>query len=284
MFGFVVANPDKLTQEQNARYRGVYCGVCRAMGERQGRGHRLALTYDLIFLALVLSSVAGKDYAQETFRCGVHPLKKRVSLQNEYTAFAADMNILLAFYNFLDDLKDDGGVIPAAETAVFWDEARELKDRYPELSEKIDRCLSEIAAAEKRDERDPDVPAALFGELLGSVFAYFDLPCRQALYDFGCSLGKAIYFMDAAVDIKADLKKGRYNPLIAKNAAERRSLLELQLGDCMLKYSVLPVSQDKEIMDNILLSGIWTAYEAKNRRAEAKAAQAAEPQAQEPER
>ena len=278
MFGFVVANREKLTQEQNARYRGVYCGVCRAMGERQGRGHRLALTYDLIFLALVLSSVAGKDYAQETFRCGVHPLKKRVSLQNEYTAFAADMNILLAFYNFLDDLKDDGGVIPAAEAAVFWDEARALKDRYPELSEKIDCCLSEIAAAEKRDERDPDVPAAMFGALLGSVFTYFDLPCRQALYDFGCSLGKAIYFMDAAVDIKADLKKGRYNPLITKNAAERRKLLELQLGDCMLKYAALPVSQDKEIMDNILLSGIWTAYEAKNRKAEAQAAETQTPE------
>ncbi len=267
MFGFVVANPDKLTEEQNARYRGVYCGVCRAMGERQGRGHRLALTYDLVFLVLALSSVAGEDYAAEEIRCGVHPLKKRTVLKNDYTAFAADMNILLAFYNFLDDLKDDGGVIPAAEAAVFWDEAQALKEKYPELSETIDRCIAAITAAEKRDERSADVPASLFGELLGSVFAYPDLPCRQALYDFGCSLGKVIYFMDAAVDLKADLKKQRYNPLITKTAAERRTLLELQLGDCMMRYSKLPLTQDKEIMDNILLSGIWTAYEAKNRKA-----------------
>ena len=268
MFGFAVANPDKLTEEQNLRYRGIYCGICRAMGERQGRGHRLALTYDLVLLVLALSSVAGADYNAEEIRCGVHPLKKRTVLTNGYTAFAADMNILLAFYNFLDDLKDDGGVIPAAEAAVFWDEAQELKEKYPDLSATIDRCIAEITAAEKRDERNADVPASLFGELLGSVFAYPDLPCRQALYDFGCSLGKVIYFMDAAVDIKSDLKKQRYNPLITKTAAERRALLELQLGDCMMRYSKLPLSQDKEIMDNILLSGIWTAYEAKNRKAD----------------
>ena len=73
--------------------------------------------------------------------------------------------------------------------------------------------------------------------------------------------------MDAAVDIKADLKKQRYNPLITKNEAERRALLELQLGDCMLKYNALPLAQDKEITDNILLSGIWTAYEMRNRKA-----------------
>ena len=279
MFGFVVANPDKLTEEQNARYRGVYCGVCRAMGERQGRGHRLALTYDLVFLALVLSSVTETEYSAESIRCGVHPIKKRTVLKNEYTSFAADMNILLAFYNFLDDLKDDGGVIPAAETAVFWDEARALKELYPELSETIDRCISLITEAEKRDERDADVPASLFGELLGSVFAYYDLPCRKELFDFGCSLGKAIYFMDAAVDLKADLKKGRYNPLITKNEEQRRTLLELQLGDCMLKYASLPVTQDKEIMDNILLSGIWTAYEAKNRKAAANQTDAADAQA-----
>lgn len=267
MFGFVVTNPEKLTEEQNARYRGVYCGVCRAMGERQGRAHRMALTYDLVLPVLLFSSVTGTGYAESEIRCGAHPFKKRATLTNEYTAFAADMNILLAYYKFLDDLKDDGGVVPAAEAAVFWDKAQMLKEKYPDLSNTIDRCLAGIAAAEKRDERDADVPASLFGDLLGSIFAYYDLPCRQALYDFGYSLGKVIYFMDAAVDIKADLKKQRYNPLITKNEAERRALLELQLGDCMLKYNALPLAQDKEITDNILLSGIWTAYEMRNRKA-----------------
>lgn len=267
MFGFVVTNPDKLTEAQNARYRGVYCGVCRAMGERQGRAHRMALTYDLVLPVLLFSSVTGTGFEENEIRCSAHPFKKRLVLANEYTAFAADMNILLAFYKFLDDLKDDGGVVPAAEAAVFWDEAQALKEKYPALSKTIDSCLAGIAAAEKRDEREADVPASLFGELLGSIFAYYDLPCRQALYDFGYSLGKVIYFMDAAVDIKADLKKRRYNPLITKTAAERRALLELQLGDCMMKYNQLPLTQDKEITDNILLSGIWTGYEMRNRKA-----------------
>ena len=273
MFGFAVANPEKLTEEQNARYRAVYCGICRAMGDRQGRAHRMALTYDLVLLVLLLSSVTDTPYKQSAVRCSAHPIKKRDVLNNDYTSFAADMNILLAFYKFLDDLKDDGGVAPAIEAAVFWDEAQTLKEQYPVLSETIERCIAGITDAEKRDERNADVPASLFGELLGSIFAYPETPCRKALFDFGYSLGKVIYFMDAAVDLKSDLKKQRYNPFVATTEEERLKLLELQLGDCMFKYSFLPHTQDKEITDNILLSGIWTAYEAKRQKESGEEAQ-----------
>ena len=36
MFGFVVANPEKLTEEQRKHYRAVYCGLCRALGKEHG--------------------------------------------------------------------------------------------------------------------------------------------------------------------------------------------------------------------------------------------------------
>jgi hypothetical protein len=72
--------------------------------------------------------------------------------------------------------------------------------------------------------------------------------------------------MDADTDLRADLKKGRYNPLVRKTAGERQALLQLQLGDCLGKYRQLPMTGCKEIGNNILLSGIWTNYEAKNKK------------------
>ncbi|MCH5199124.1 MAG: hypothetical protein J1E34_09505 [Oscillospiraceae bacterium] len=268
MFGYAVANPDKLDDESKERYRAMYCGICRALGENRKRLNRLTLTYDLVLVALVLSSVAKMPFSEESVRCGVHPVKEHKAFKNDYTLFAADMNILLAYYKFLDDKKDDGGIIPLIEVSFFKTEAEKLQKKYPLLSEKIEGCLNAISECEIRNETDADIPASFFGDLLGSIFAGARSPYPEKLYDFGFSLGKVIYYMDAEVDIKADLKKQRYNPLIRKSAQERQELLELQLGDCMFKYSLLPMGADKSITDNILLSGIWTAFERMKREEE----------------
>jgi len=261
MFGYAVANPDKLSKESSVRYRGVYCGICRALGEDRRRLNRFTLTYDLALVALVLSSVTNTPFEEETVRCAVHPFKVQKVLKNGYTLYAADMNILLAYYKFLDDKKDEGGIVPGIEVSLFKAEAERLKDKYPEISSGIEACLDKISVCENKNETDADIPASFFGDLLGRIFAGTKEDCAHRLYDFGFSLGKVIYYMDAEVDLKADLKKQRYNPLIRKTPEQRKELLELQLGDCMFKYSLLPMENDRDITDNILLSGIWTAYQ-----------------------
>ncbi len=271
MFGYAVANPQKLTEEQRLRYRAVYCGVCRAMGEGRPRRCRLALTYDLALVPLLLAGVAGSSETEKQIRCGAHPFRIHAALFNEYTAYAADMNILLAFYHFLDDLKDDGGFTPAAEAALLWDEAQRVKAKYPEVAEAVSSAIAALSAAERRDEPDPMVPAGYSGEILAAVFGFPPLPCREALAEFGRALGEAVYLMDAAVDVKADLKKKRYNPLIRTEPAARLRLLEFQMAECMRKYAALPLTRDGGIVENILLSGIWTKYEQNARpRKEAK--------------
>ena len=282
MFGFAAANPEKLSPESRKRYQGMYCGVCRAMGRRPAPAltdedetpirigsaavHRLALTYDLVLPVLILSAVTDTPFTMRTLRCGVRPIKKRTVLENKFTLYAADMNLLLAYYRFLDDIADEGGALPKAQAALFRKEALRLTERYPSLAREIGDCLRVIGEAERRNETDHEIPASAFGELLGAVFAWYDLPCREQLYRFGHSLGKVIYYMDAAVDIQADLKKERYNPLIRLDAEQRAALLNLQLGECMEIYADLPFERDRDITDNILLSGVWTNYEREKRR------------------
>ena len=57
MFGFVAADPTKLSPEETEIYRGAYCGLCHALNSRHGSLARLTLNYDMTFLVLLLSSI-----------------------------------------------------------------------------------------------------------------------------------------------------------------------------------------------------------------------------------
>ena len=74
MFGYVMANPQELRPEQRERYLGCYCGICRAIGEQNSLASRLALNYDMVFLALLLSSLYEPAEEQSSGRCLIHPL------------------------------------------------------------------------------------------------------------------------------------------------------------------------------------------------------------------
>ena len=77
MFGYVMANPQELRPEQRERYLGCYCGICRAIGEQNSLASRLALNYDMVFLALLLSSLYEPAEEQSSGRCLIHPLSPR---------------------------------------------------------------------------------------------------------------------------------------------------------------------------------------------------------------
>ena len=57
MFGYLVADPALLSEEESARYRACYCGLCRSIRERYGEAAGLSLTYDMTFLVLLLDSL-----------------------------------------------------------------------------------------------------------------------------------------------------------------------------------------------------------------------------------
>ena len=262
MFGFVVANPEKLDEDQRTHYRAVYCGLCRALGREHGFIDRFTLTYDLAFLIIALSAVTGERYETQTERCPIH-LTRRAFSANKYTSYAADMNVALSYYKFLDDKNDEGSPAAALKAAVFRKEALAAADRYPAQCRAITECLDRLSAAERSDILMPDVPAGIFGELMAALFTIDDCDQKQTLADFGFALGKAIYMMDAAVDLKKDIKHKQYNPLIMLSKQEIKTALDILMAETVEAYRKLPVKQDAAIIENILYSGIWTAYQSR---------------------
>ena len=107
MFGLVTASLSELTKEEKHRYSSVYCGICRQIRQRSSRLSRLGLSYDMAFLALLLMSLYEPEEATGTRACGLHPIKPRPWVDNEYIRYAADMNVALAYHKAADDWQDD---------------------------------------------------------------------------------------------------------------------------------------------------------------------------------
>lgn len=270
MFGYVIANLDKLTQEEESRYRSCYCGLCMTLGKRHGMISRITLTYDMTFLILLLSALYEKDYKIETGRCAVHPVRQRKYRHNEFTDYAADLNVALAYYNFLDDWKDSRKLTAMCEARLFERKYRRIAEQYPVQSKIIKECLDELSDMEKAGVVNPDLPAGCFGRLLGGIFAPNEDEYSAGLRAFGNSLGKFIYIMDACLDLKGDIRKERYNPMVAIPSEDFDNILNMLMSDCVEKYGQLPVKRDGKLIENILYSGVWTKYDIKNKRAKVK--------------
>ncbi len=270
MFGFVMADIKELSGEQRQRYNAVYCGVCRQMRLRASSAARFGLSYDTTFLAMLLMSLYEPEELSGKRACGYHPICPRPWVDNEYIAYAADMNIALAYYNALDDLEDEGKPTAKAACRVFGREMEKIRQAHPEKCRAIEENLGALTALEKESCADPDKTAACFGKLLGELFVYRKDMWEDRLRGLGDALGRFIYLADAALDYKKDRKKGQYNPFIAADMPRDWEALEnilvLEMARCTDYFEQLPLVQDKEILNNILYSGIWLQYRNKQRR------------------
>ena len=262
MFGYVVANMEKLTDEEKQHYRSFYCGLCKTLGNRHGKISRITLNYDMAFLIIFLSALYKTENTIETKRCIMHPLKPQQFLYNEITDYAADMNIVLTYHNYLDDWQDDGRILSFYAAKLFEQEYKRIASKYFKKCAAISSCLSELSDIEKSGEPNPDVPANCFGQLMSEIFALREDEHTEGLRAFGKSLGRFIYIMDACLDLKSDLKNERYNPLAGFSSADFKSILILLMADCTEAYKKLPIEQDNNLIENILYSGVWTRYEA----------------------
>ena len=262
MFGLVTANWKELTKEQQARYGGVYCGICLRIREQSGQLQRLGLRYDMAFLALLLMSLYEPEEDSGPLRCGIHPLRKRSWVDNEYIRYAADMNVALAYHHFLDDWNDDGKVSAKTLAQLFSKSLPRIEEAYPRQCAAIESCIRELSRLEKTGCTNPDAPAHAFGSLLAELMVYRQDLWEEDLRTLGDALGRFIYLADAAMDYRSDVKKEKYNPFAAMGSGEDwqrwEEYLVLAMARCTERFERLPLVQDKKLLDNILYSGIWT--------------------------
>ena len=266
MFGYIVPDMARLTEEQRNAYRSVYCGLCHSLKDRYGQTGRLSLSNDMTFLAMLLSSLYEPDDTRKEARCALHPMKRHTVQSSKMIDYAADMNILLFWLKCRDQKLDDGSLTGKTGEKAFRRKVALVRSRYPVQSARAEDALNRLWAGEKESDPDPDLLCNLSGEMLGSCFVPDpDDVWAPQLYAVGEGLGRFVYWMDAWEDYDADEKAKRFNPLRAWHGRPDyedfcRETLEMLIAEATEHFEFLPLEKDLDILRNILYSGVWQRY------------------------
>ena len=268
MFGYVKILDSELKVKDYKRYRAFYCGLCKELREKYGHSGQMTLTYDMTFAVILLTSLYEKEIRHEKCRCKMHPLKRQDILRSEFTTYAADMNVLLAYYHFRDDWSDEKKIGGLAGTLAFRRKAKKIIQKYPGQAAVIRKELQELSRLEASRVTEIDLPAGCFGRLMSGLFRYKKDQWAETLGRMGFYLGKFIYIMDAYDDLEKDRKSGSYNPLLFLNddldfEQKCRDMLCMMIAECCGEFEKLPCVLDIDILRNILYDGIWSIYRKK---------------------
>lgn len=265
MFGYVMICEPELKVKDLRKYKAYYCGLCRTLKERHKNLGQMTLTYDMTFAVILLTSLYESEIRTSAHRCKAHPVKKQNMLWNEITEYAADMNVLLAYYHMKDDWEDEKKISGLAGKYALKGRAEKIIRAYPRQSDVIQKELRELAVCEKSGSTDIDHTAGCFGRLMAELFVYREDMWEKRLRKMAFFLGKFIYIMDAYEDLEKDLKAGSYNALkeLSKNEdyEERcKEMLCMMIAECSAQFEGLPCLLDVDILRNILYDGVWTRY------------------------
>lgn len=266
MFGYVTANEQELKVREFKKYKSYYCGLCHCLKNKYGIAGQLTLTYDMTFLILLLTSLYECKTKAKELRCMVHPVKKVAVLQNEITEYAADMNLILAYYHLKDDWEDEKKISALTGTAFLKRKVEQAVRQYPRKAEAIRRELKQLSDFENAGVNNLDGPAGCFGRLMEELFIYREDCWEPSLRNIGFYLGKFIYIMDAYEDLPEDIEKGNYNPLRKMAESESyeekcKEILCMMMGECAAAFEKLPCVLDVDILRNILYDGVWKKYQ-----------------------
>ena len=273
MLGNIRVNRDELKVREFDAYRSYYCGVCQDLRENGGELSRLTLTYDMTFLAILLTSLYEPERSSELRYCLLHPGPKKLCVRTKYTSYAADMSVILCYHNLLDDWRDEKKQKSLLESRMLLRAYKKTAPKYPEQIRALRQYLKKLHAAEQEKSEDLDLAAGLTGDFFAKIFAVHPGDIWSGdLSAVGFYLGKYIYLLDAYEDLEEDEKTGNYNPLLKIRGREGfddyvRELLTMMASGAAAAFERLPVVENVAILRNILYAGIWNKYyEVRNKR------------------
>ncbi len=236
MFGYVRPYKSELLVKEYEQYKAVYCQLCKTLAKEYGWLAKFSLSYDCTFYALLALAVSGETVCERRGRCCANPLKKCRYLEGggeEYKKAAA-LSVLLTFHKLEDD-RDDGGFWKSLGCRILLlvvsGKAKKAGKRYPFLA----RCAREAMTTQKQAEEKRagiDQCAEPTAHLLSELFrelAGENKGQAAALGEFGYYLGRWVYLMDAADDLKEDREDGAFNPFLIRMGLEGSGTLSPEL-------------------------------------------------------
>ena len=205
MFGYININGSILSEENKKVYQAYYCGLCRQLKADCGTKGQMMLSYDLTFLIVLLTGLYELENKETEFTCPLHPTKRRTAYINEATEYAADMNLILAYHNLVDDWKDDHSYAKKALVKILDKDYARIMKKYPRQVAALEQYMRRTEELENSGEQNLDVVSGLSGEMLSEIFCWKNDVWKEELRTLGFYMGKFIYLMDAYEDLEKEI-------------------------------------------------------------------------------
>lgn len=269
MFGYVTIYKDELKIKDYNTFRAYYCGLCKAMGRQASQISRLGLSYDITFLAVLLSSIDKEDTVFLPQRCMLHPAEKKPVAQGPWIDYAACVGVLLSYLKLEDDWQDDRSIKALLGMLFLKPGVRRIQKQYGALYEQIKSLLKQLSRLERENVGNHDEAADCFAKILELLFApecIENCETKRILSWIGYNTGRWIYLIDALADFEKDYKKQSYNPFLVRYSKGEAGLEEYRrqlankieigltytLDNIASSYELLPVFRNDAILRNIL--------------------------------
>lgn len=287
MFGYVRPFKGVLLVKEYDAYKGVYCQVCKALGEHYGPLARLTLTYDCTFYALLALNQQEAAVRAVKKRCTCNPMKKctYVCPANGDAAAAlcfqkaAALCVIMTAHKLRDNIEDENFLKGTGARLLYGLSRRALKKAekdFPFMAEAVQRMMDDQRAAEQAENISLDACSAPTAELLEKLCAQLGETetDKAVLRQVGYFLGRWVYIMDAADDLPEDLKKRKFNPFIEKLGlsgclgkemtkeqrdaadAECNAVLNQTMARLIPAANLLQAGQFSGILENVLHKGL----------------------------
>lgn len=263
MFGYVNVYRDLLRVCDYNTFRGYYCGLCKQLGKSFNQLTRFGLSYDMTFLAILISSLSEKKCEVKTENCIAHPMTKRPVIYNDNgIEYSAEISIILTYLKLKDDWDDERDLKSLARIFYYFSNKKAIK-KHKDKHKSIDGYMKKLHLLENENCTNVDQAADCFGKILELVFDKNN--SDKALAWLGYHIGRFIYITDAYNDIEKDIKNNSYNPFVAMygKSLDKEQLkqsvkasLELTLSEISNAYNLLDIKKNKELLDNIIYLGL----------------------------
>ena len=267
MFGYVIPDKNNMLIKDFNVFQGYYCGLCRALGKTGGPLTRLCTNYDVTFYSVLLHALAGQEPKMERKVCFLNGKKNPMIEPDDLSIKAADVAVLLTYYNVADDV-EDGKKIRLPILWRLWLRKRAAARRMPEVDKLMKREFGRLAALEKSNssyiDEVADCTAVVMRDMTRALVKTDDVVDL-----FTYNLGRLIYLLDAVDDIAEDSKKGRYNVIVnnygkctekadylLKNADELSFLLKSTYNRMVESYNQMEITIGEGVLSNTIYLGL----------------------------
>lgn len=274
MFGYVTPCKMELKIKDYEKFKGYYCGLCMSIKKQFGNLPRLALNYDMTFLALLIDSISEEKRSIIQNNCIIHPFKKRIMVVNNKSInYAAFCNVALAYYKLLDDVDDNDSLKGKIFSKILNSYMKNNCNNLENVNLYIKNNLDYLQTLEQNPiGKTIDELSHPFADLTGYIISYYykNTDIEEKLYWLGYNLGKWIYIIDAWDDLEKDIQSNSFNAIEAalnKNKLKFKDFkesikerIDFILVSCAQRsvenLNNLPLKRNEDLLYNILQFGL----------------------------